>query len=130
MISKKMAHFKKEDVRKAILKQIEKLCSENKITYIGQTEITLACSTFRFTEVKDSTILLEKELYTIGETIHFEEHGIFVFIECDESLPFQNRNRYDSSDFIIKGSALVQDYDEKKCSVCINNNSLSIIKRK
>lgn len=125
-----MAHFKKDEVRKAILKQIEELCSKNLINYTGQTEITLACSTFRFTEVKNPSIFLEKELYTVGETINFEERGNFVYIKCDESLPSQNRNRYDSSDYIIKGSALLQEYDEKNCSVSINNNSLSIISRK
>ena len=125
-----MAHFKKDEVRKAILKQIEELFSDNMINYTGQTEITLACSTFRFTEVQNPTILLKKELYTVGETIKFEEHGNFIFIEFDESLPSQNRNKYDSSDYIIKGSALLQENAEKKCSVCINNNSLSIHSKK
>lgn len=121
-----MAHFKKDEVRKAILKQIEELCSKNMIKYTGQTEITFACSTFRFTEVQNPTILLNNDLYTVGETIKFEEYGNFVFIECDELLPSQNQNRYNSSDFIIKGFALLQEDDEKNCSVCINNNSLSI----
>ena len=122
-----MPHLKKDEVRKAIIKQIEELCSENKISYTGKTEIKLADKSFCFKEVKHPTIQLYKDFYAVGENITFEGYGDFVFIECDESLPVHERGRFCSRDYKFTGTACLKMVSNLDCYICINNNSLSII---
>jgi hypothetical protein len=119
-------YITKNEAMKSIVKTIDKLLSNDEIVFNGRTKLNIVVKDYYIKTIKNPTITLNKEMYSLDEPISFTGTGIFVFVEnVSERSKGQNTLIPGEDDYYFSGEAHL-DILGKEYITSIKDKALTI----